>query len=133
MLYGASVDHSAILINKKESKMAKKVAESKVSKWIDVPFWNEKGKLNEGDTISGYYVDREDYTTKFGDTSCYILKTEEGHVKLAGQADIRNKFDQVPQGAKVWVTYDGLTETKRGAKKSYTVEYDDEDILATEE
>lgn len=113
--------------------MAKKTAESKVSKWIDVPFWNEKGKLNDGDTISGYYVDREDYTTKFGDTSCYILKTDEGFVKLAGQADIRNKFEQVPKGAKVWVTYDGLTETKRGAKKSYIVEYDDEDILATEE
>ena len=113
--------------------MAKKTAESKVSKWIDVPFWNEKGKLNEGDTISGYYVDREDYTTKFGDTSCYILKTDDAFVKLAGQADIRSKFDQVPKGAKVLVTYDGLTETKRGAKKSYTVEYDDEDVLATEE
>ena len=39
----------------------------------------------------------------------------------------------IPKGAKVWITYDGLTETKRGAKKSYTVEYDDEDVLATEE
>lgn len=113
--------------------MAKKTAVSKVSKWIDVPFWNEKGKLNEGDTLSGYYIDKEEYTTKFGDTSCFIVKAEDTVYKLSGQADIRSKFAEIPMGAKVWVTYDGLTETKRGAKKSYTVEYDDEDVMSIDD
>lgn len=113
--------------------MAKKTAVSKVSKYIDVPFWNEKGKLSEGDTITGYYIDREDYTTKFGDTSSYIIESEDGLHKLSGQSDIRGKFADIPMGAKVWVTYVGLTETNRGAKKTYTVEYDDEDIKQIDE
>lgn len=123
-------NHSVIKLNRRVIKMAKQTAQSKLSKYIDVPFWNEKGKLEEGDAITGYYIDKEDYTTKFGETSSYIIETKDGLFKLSGQADIRGKFASVPMGAKVWVTYTGLTETARGAKKTYLVEFDDEDIKA---
>lgn len=113
--------------------MARKTAVSKVSKYIDVPVWNEKGKLEAGSTVSGYYIDKEDFTTKFGEGCSFILETTNGLVKLMGQSDIKNKFVDIPAGAMVWVTFDGLVETSKGAKKGYTVEYDDEDIKALEE
>ena len=108
--------------------MAFKEAQAQTSKYIDVPVWNAKGALTEGDTIEGYYIDREEFTTKFGDMIMVIIEDSDGNYhKLAGQSDIKNKFISLPVGVKVRVTYVGLVETPRGAKKGYRVEYDDTD------
>lgn len=107
--------------------MAKQEAISKASKYADCPTWNEKGKLNAGDMIDGYFVDKEEFTTKYGEMSVYIIETKDGNVKITGQTDIRAKFESVPMGSHVWVTFEGLTETSRGAKKTYKIEFDDED------
>ena len=111
--------------------MAKKTAISKASKYADCNTWNEKGKLNANDTIDGYYVDKEEFTTKYGDMVVYIIETADGElVKILGQTDIRAKFGEIPMGCHIWVTFEGLTETSRGAKKTYKVEFDDEDQKA---
>lgn len=116
---------------KGDNTMAKQEAISKASKYANCETWNEKGKLNAGDTIDGYFVDKEEFTTKYGDMSVYIIETADGaNVKITGQTDIRSKFGNVPMGAHVWVTFEGLTETSRGAKKTYKVEFDDEDMKA---
>ena len=111
--------------------MAKQTAVSKANKYADCKTWNEKGKLNVGDAIDGYYVDKEEFTTKYGDMVVYIIETAEGeNVKIVGQSDIRGKFANIPMYCHVWVKFEGLTETDRGAKKTYTVEFDDEDTKA---
>lgn len=107
----------------------RKTAESNVAKYTDLDTWNKKGDLAEGDTLEGYYVDKEVFDTKFGSMVVYIVERLDGtKVKIAGQSDIKRKFDVIPAGSHVWITFDGLTETKNGAMKSYTVEFDDEDI-----
>lgn len=108
----------------------RKKAETKLTKYIDAPTWNEKGKLNEGDTIDGYLILIDSVTTKYGEMYVYVLDTTEGPVKLIGQTDIRNQITDKMLNCHIWVTFDGLVETKNGAKKGYTVEYDDEDIKA---
>ena len=105
----------------------RKKAETKLSKYIEAPTWNEKGKLTEGDSVDGYLISIENVTTKYGDMYIYVLETAEGPVKLIGQADIRNQITNDMLNCHVWVTFDGLVETKNGAKKGYTVEFDDED------
>lgn len=110
--------------------MAFKEAQAQTSKYIDVPVWNAKGALVEGDSIEGYYIDREEFTTKYGDMVVVIIKDKDGNFhKLAGQSDIKNKFTSMPKGVKTRVTYVGLIETPRGAKKGYKVEYDEEDKI----
>lgn len=111
--------------------MAKKEAISKVSKYADSETWNAKGKLNQGDAIDGYYVDREEFETKFGQMVIVILEVADGKfVKITGQSDIKNKFADIPMGSHVWVSYEGLVETTNGTKKAYKVEFDDEDQKA---
>lgn len=108
--------------------MARKQAESVVGKYANVPTWNEKGKLSAGDQVEGYYIDHEEFDTKYGKMNTYIIETKEGLVKLVGQTDIKNKMVSVPAGCHVWVTFKGLEETSKGAKKAYDVEFDDEDV-----
>ena len=109
--------------------MARKVAESKAGKYQDLDTWNKKGQLKEGDFLEGYFVDKEEFTTKHGDMIVYIIAIEKNSlVKIVGQTDIKNKFDEIPMGAHVWVEFKGLTETKNGAMKTYEISYDDEDI-----
>ena len=43
--------------------MARKTAESKLSKYGDLATWNKKGEIKEGDTLEGYYVDKEEFST----------------------------------------------------------------------
>ena len=110
----------------------RKKAESTLSKYIDAPLWNKKGELKQGDSIDGYLVTIEKIDTKFGGMKVYILKTKSGIVKIAGQSDIRNKITEEMIKCHLWITFDGLVETQNGAKKSYSIDYDDEDTLKEE-
>ena len=111
--------------------MARKTAEAKASKYSGLDTWNKKGEIKEGDTLEGYYVDREEFNTKFGDMVVYIIEKNDGQlIKVTGQTDIKSKFESVPAGAHVWIEFKGLTETKNGAMKTYQIDYDDEDIKA---
>lgn len=110
----------------------RKKAESTLSKYIDAPLWNKKGERKQGDSIDGYLLAIEKIETKFGDMKMYILKTESGIVKIAGQSDIRNKIVPEMLNCHIWITFEGLVETQTGAKKSYNIEYDDEDVLKEE-
>ena len=109
--------------------MARKSAEAKASKYSGLDTWNKKGEIKEGDTLEGYYIDREEFNTKFGDMVVFIIEKNDGQpIKVTGQADIKGKFEDIPRGARVWIEFKGLTETKNGAMKTYQIDYDDEDI-----
>lgn len=106
----------------------RKTAESKVGKYTDLDTWNKKGALSEGDTLEGYLVDKETFTTKFGEMIIYVVEQLDGtKIKVTGQNDIKSKFEDIPNGSHIWVKFVGLTETKNGAMKTYSVDYDDED------
>lgn len=106
----------------------RKTAESKVGKYADLDTWNKKGALKEGDTLEGYYIDSEEFNTKYGDMIIYVIEQLDGtKIKITGQSDVKGKFTDIPVGSHVWISFDGLTETKNGAMKTYSVEYDDED------
>ena len=107
--------------------MAFKKAESKLGKYADLATWNKKGEIKEGDSIEGYYVDSETFTTKHGEMTIYVIETSEALVKVTGQTDIKNKFAEIPLGCKVRLTFQGIVETKNNPLKSYEVEYDEED------
>ena len=113
--------------------MARKTAESKMSKYSDLETWNKKGKLREGDKLEGYFVDKEEFSTKFGDIIVYIIEKLDGEkIKVTGQSDIKNKFGDIKLGSHIWIEFKGLTETKNGAMKTYEIEYDDEDLKEIE-
>ena len=106
----------------------RKTAESKAGKYSDLETWNKKGLLKEGDTLDGYYIDQENFDTKYGAMVIYIIEESDGSkIKVTGQSDIKGKFADIPLGSHVWIKFDGLTETKNGAMKTYTIDYDDED------
>lgn len=116
--------------------MAFKKSESKVGKYANVEGWNKKGKLREGDSLEGYLIDVEKFNTKFGEAVVYIIEKEDSSlIKVIGQTDIRNKFDDIAEkvgdnglkGLKVRFTYTGVTETTNGMMKTYDVEYDEDD------
>lgn len=114
--------------------MARKKAESKQGKYQDLDTWNKKGELKEGDNLEGYYVDREDFNTKHGEMTVFIIaKAQNDLIKVVAQTDIKGKFEDIPMGSHVWLTFKGLTETKNGAMKTYEVEYDDEDTKELKE
>lgn len=111
----------------------RKTAESKVGKYSDLDTWNKKGELKEGDILEGYYIDKEVFTTKFGEMVIYVIEQlDSTKIKITGQSDIRGKFEGIPMGSHLWIKFDGLTETKNGAMKTYTVDYDDEDLKVNE-
>ena len=108
----------------------RKKAEPKINKYVDAPTWNEKGKLATGDSIDGYLLSIDKVATKYGDMYVYPVETATGVQRVIGQADIRNSITENMINCHIWITFDGLVETKNGAKKSYTVEFDDEDRKA---
>lgn len=112
--------------------MAFQEAVAKSGKYQNCETWNAKGKLNPNDQLEGYYWDREDFTTKYGDMMIAIIKVGDEFVKVVGQADIKGKFAEIPFGAKVQITYMGLVEVDRGTKKAYKVLFDIEDMIETE-
>ena len=110
--------------------MSRKQAVSKQTKYSDLQTWNEKGQLKEGDSMNGYFIDKEEFDTKYGKCVVFIFLKEDGtKIKVMGQTDTKNKMEDVPQGAMTWIKFDGLVETSKGAKKSYTIEYDDEEVI----
>lgn len=110
--------------------MARKEATSKQSKYSGLKTWNEKGLLKEGDKLDGYYLDKEVFTSKYGEGEVYIILKEDGSmIKVMGQTDIKNKMAEVPEKAHVWIEFEGLVETAKGAKKAYKIEFDDEDVI----
>ena len=110
--------------------MARKTAESKAGKYSDLDTWNKKGNLKEGDSLEGYYIDSDTFNTKHGEMSIYVIQKLDGDkIKITGQTDIKSKFDEIKIGSHVWISFVGLTETKNGAMKTYTIDYDDEDII----
>ena len=113
--------------------MARKTAESKLSKYSDLPTWNKKGELKEGQELEGYYVDKDAFDTKYGEMSIYVIEQLDGSmIKITGQSDIKNKFTDIKLGSHVWIKFAGLTETKNGAMKTYEIDYDDEDLKELE-
>lgn len=112
--------------------MAFQEAIAKSGKYQNCETWNAKGKLQPNDQIEGYYYDREDFTTKYGEMTIVIIKVGDEFIKLVGQTDIKNKFAEIPFGCKVQVTYEGIVEAKNGAKKAYKVLFDEEDKIETE-
>ena len=112
--------------------MAFQEAVAKSGKYQNCETWNAKGKLNPNDQLEGYYWDREDFTTKYGDMSIIIIKVGDEFVKVVGQSDIKGKFAEIPFGVKVQITYVGLVEVDKGTKKAYKVLFDPEDKIETE-
>lgn len=113
--------------------MARKRAETKLSKYSDLEIWNKKGALKEGDELEGYFVDKEEFATKYGDMMVIIIEKLDGSkIKVTGQSDIKNKFTDIKLGCHVWLKFAGLTETKNGAMKTYEIDYDDEDVKEIE-
>lgn len=119
-------------MRKEYNHMARKTAEAKAGKYSELDTWNKKGDLKEGDNLEGYYVDKDTFNTKFGEMVIFVIEKLDGTlIKVAGQSNIKNKFEDIPEGSHVWIKYAGLTETKNGAMKTYDIEYDDEDKKET--
>lgn len=114
--------------------MARKTVEAKKNtyKYADAPIWNAKGELKAGDNINGYFIESNTFETKYGPYTMYILLVDGKAVKITGQTDLKNKFANIPEMCHVWIEYTGLTETEHGAKKTYKVEFDDEDLYTDE-
>lgn len=88
--------------------------------------WNKD--LTAGATIEGKYLKKEVYEGNFGATEKYIIETPAGEkYGVFASASLTRQFKQVPEGAYVWITYQGEETTKNGRPvKVYTVEYDDQ-------
>ena len=111
--------------------MARQTLESKAGKYADVDTWNKKGQIKEGDTLEGYLVDRDSFTTKYGTMYIYIIKKTDGSlIKVIGQKNITSKIDEsVELGVHIWFTYKGIVETANGAMKEYNIDIDPEDKI----
>ena len=115
--------------------MARKTLESKAGKYSDVPTWNKKGEIKEGDELEGYLVDRDNFQTKYGTMYIYIIKKLDGTLaKVTGQKNITSKIDDtIPLGCHIWIKFDGLVETANGAMKNYIIDIDEEDKIEVEQ
>ena len=94
--------------------------------YIETEAWNKS--LQPGDTLEGYYVQTEIFDGKFGETTKYVIKTDEGkYYGVYGSASLDRQFKNIPEGCFVWITYRGEEPTKNGRTvKVYDVDYDDE-------
>lgn len=88
--------------------------------------WNKN--LNAGATIEGFYIKREVYNSKYGETEKYVIETKEGEkYAIFASASLASQFANVPEGSYVWVEYKGEEQSKNGRPvKVYSVDYDDE-------
>ena len=108
--------------------MARIEVQEETSKYADAETWNKKGSLNVGDTLDGYYIDKEEYDTKFDNKlTIFIIEKEDKLYKVMGSTAIKNKMKNVPEGCHVWIEYRGFTETSRGVKKDFKIEFDETD------
>ena len=93
--------------------------------YIETEAWNKS--LEPGATLEGYYVQSETFNGKFGETTKYTIKTDDGYYGVYGSASLDRQFKNIPEGCFVWITYKGEEPTKNGRTvKVYDVDYDDE-------
>lgn len=87
--------------------------------------WNKN--LKQGDKLEGLYVRKETFEGKFGETTKYVIKNDEGNFGVYSSASLDRQFKNIPEGSYVWIEYDGEVISANGRPvKSYIVEYDDE-------
>lgn len=92
--------------------------------------WNKKGEMSVGDKLEGFYIDRQTFTSKFGEGEAYVVLCEDDvKKKVMGQADLRRKFEQIPVGSYVWLEFLGFKETDNGAMREYKVEFDPDKVV----
>ena len=87
--------------------------------------WNKD--LTKGDKLEGLYVRKETFDGKFGESTKYVIKNDNGDFGVFSSASLDRQFKNIPQGSYVWIEYDGEVISKNGRPvKQYIVEYDDE-------
>ena len=87
--------------------------------------WNKD--LSKGDKLEGLYVRKETFEGKYGETTKYVIKNDNGDFGVYSSASLDRQFKNIPQGSYVWIEYDGeVTSTNGRPVKAYFVEYDDE-------
>lgn len=88
--------------------------------------WNKD--LTAGDTLEGTFIKTEVYEGNYGDTEKYIIETPTGEkMGVFATASLTRQFNQILEGAYVWIVYKGEETTKSGRKvKVYEVDYDDD-------
>ena len=88
--------------------------------------WNKD--LEIGATLEGVYLKKETVDGNYGQTIKYIIETSAGEkMGVFSSSSLLRQFNNVPEGAYVWITYQGEETTKSGRPvKVYAVEYDDE-------
>lgn len=92
---------------------------------IKTTTWNKD--LKKGDKLEGLYVRKEVFEGKYGETTKYVIKNEDGDFGVYSSASLDRQFKNIPQGSYVWIEYDGeVTSTNGRPVKAYIVEYDDE-------
>ena len=111
--------------------MARIEVQEETSKYAEAETWNKKGALNVGDQIDGYFVDKEEYETKYDkNLVVFVIEKEDKFYKVLGSTAIKNKFKNIPEGCHVWIEYRGFIETSRGVKKDFKIEFDETDRKA---
>jgi hypothetical protein len=89
------------------------------------PKWNTQD-IQVGDTIEGFYVDS--HKSNFADdTATYyvILSKDDTKMDIKGTSGIESKFQEIPVGSYVKVTYKGKLKTKSGRfMNDFEVMYD---------
>lgn len=88
--------------------------------------WNRD--LEVGATLEGKFIKREIFDGQYGETIKYVIETKDGEkMGVYSSASLIRQFNNIPEGAYVWITYKGEETSKNGRPvKVYVVEYDDE-------
>lgn len=88
--------------------------------------WNKD--LTAGAALEGRYIKKEIINTQFGESKKYVIETDDGKkMGVFSTASLARRFNNVPEGSYVWITYKGEETSKNGRPvKVYEVEYDDE-------
>lgn len=88
--------------------------------------WNRD--LEVGATLEGKFIKREIFDGQYGEAIKYVIETKDGEkMGVYSSASLIRQFNNIPEGAYVWITYKGEETSKNGRPvKVYVVEYDDE-------
>lgn len=87
------------------------------------PVWNSKGALSEGDQIEGKFT-RMKNNVGPNDSTLLTIETSEGPTSVWANAVLETKFEQVPVGSPVRITYLGMKDSEKGGRSyhDYKVE-----------
>lgn len=87
--------------------------------------WNKD--LSKGDKLEGVYIRKEIFDGKYGQSTKYVIKNNDGDFGVFSSASLDRQFKNIPEGSYVWIEFNGEVISKNGRPvKDYTVEYDDE-------